>query len=196
MARAVRSIAAHVADQRSCGEFQGVYLVDSVALEELEMTLLASLPSGDRLEGLDVPADERCQRNGVVLPAAWHGLVFELHFAVLGPACGGRTLRKSPVLLPDQRSPFANAKLPGMPENTAETPDAKTPINVGVSADCSREKLDRRISVAPMMDWTDEVNLTNKIISLRGAKKSCLLYVSSGFRCRAGARLPGVALPW
>src|SRR5271165_2463767 len=100
-AHAVRSTAAHVADQRRRGEFQCVYLADSVSLEELEMTLLASLPFGNRLEGLDVPADERCQRDGVVLPAAWHSLVFELHFAVLGPACGSRTLRKSPVLLLD-----------------------------------------------------------------------------------------------
>ena len=34
-ARAVRSTAAHVANQSRRGEFQGVYLADSVALEEL-----------------------------------------------------------------------------------------------------------------------------------------------------------------
>ena len=63
-------------------------------------------------------------------------------------------------------------KLPGMPINPAETPDSKMPIIVGISADVSREKLDRRVSVAPMMDWTDQVNLTNKIINLGTAKKA------------------------
>jgi hypothetical protein len=106
-----------------------------------------------------------------------------------------QTLRGQGILDP-YMTPFANAKLPGMPINPAETPGSEMPTKPGVSADFSREKLDRRVSVAPMMDWTDEVNLGNKIIILRGAKKSCLLYVSSGFRCRAGARLPGVALPW
>jgi hypothetical protein len=73
-----------------------------------------------------------------------------------------------------------------MPINPAETRSAEKPTEIGISDGFPRGKLDRRISVAPMMDGTDEVNLTNKIISLRGAKKSCLLYVSSGFRCRAG----------
>jgi len=47
------------------------------------MTLLASLPFGDRLERLDVPADERCKRHRPALLAARHALVFELHFVVL-----------------------------------------------------------------------------------------------------------------
>jgi hypothetical protein len=106
---AVRTTAAHVANQRRRGEFEGIYLTDLVVFEELEMALLASLPFGNRLEGLDVPADERGQRNGHVLHPPGHGLVFELHFAVLGPACGRGTLRKSPVLLLDQRSAFPDA---------------------------------------------------------------------------------------
>jgi hypothetical protein len=69
-----------------------------------------------------------------------------------------------------------------MPKNTAETPNSKMPINIGVSADLSREKLDRRISVAPMMDWTDEVNLLNEIIKLGALKMACRLYVSSTIR--------------
>jgi hypothetical protein len=39
--------------------------------------------------------------------------------------------------------------------------------------------MDRRISVAPMMDWTDETNPSNKIIALRSPRKACHLYVSS-----------------
>src|SRR5580698_4471353 len=100
---AVGSTAAHVANQRRGGEFQGIYLTDRVAFEELEVALLASLPFGNRLEGLNVPADERCQRNGLVLPAAWHSLVFELHFAVLGPTGGRGPMSESPGLLMNDR---------------------------------------------------------------------------------------------
>ena len=75
-----------------------------------------------------------------------------------------------------------------MANNPAETPESKLPINVGVSADFSREKLDRRVSVAPMMDWTDEVNLTNKIINLGEAKMACLLYVASPSTSRDSVR--------
>src|SRR5262249_27659920 len=47
----------------------------------------------------------------------------------------------------------ANAKLPGMPTNPAETPDSAKAEKIGLSDDFAREKIDRRISVAPMMDW-------------------------------------------
>jgi hypothetical protein len=43
-----------------------------------------------------------------------------------------------------------------MPQNPVETPNAGMPIKIGISDDFSREKIDRRISVAPMMDWSDE----------------------------------------
>src|SRR5260221_13523291 len=66
----------------------------------------------------------------------------------------------------------ATRKLPGMPTNTAETPDSKKPINVGVSAEFSERKLDRRISVAPMMDWTDR----HCRYFLRGFSPDVLLY--------------------
>jgi hypothetical protein len=43
-----------------------------------------------------------------------------------------------------------------MPTNPAGTPDSGKPEKTGVSDDFSRGRIDRRISVAPMMDWTDE----------------------------------------
>jgi hypothetical protein len=43
-----------------------------------------------------------------------------------------------------------------MPRNPAETPGAETPAKIGVSSDKKPAKIDRRISVAPMMDWTDD----------------------------------------
>jgi hypothetical protein len=44
-----------------------------------------------------------------------------------------------------------------MPTNPAETPDSEKPAKIGLSDDVSREKIDRRISVAPIMEWSDEV---------------------------------------
>ena len=50
----------------------------------------------------------------------------------------------------------ATAKLPAMPTNPTETPESSKPPKIGLSDDFPREKLDRQVSVAPMMDWTDE----------------------------------------
>ena len=66
----------------------------------------------------------------------------------------------------------ANAKLPGMPTNPAETPDSEKPAKIGISDDFSRKKIDRRISVAPMMDWTDR----HCRFFLRGFSPAMLLY--------------------
>lgn len=49
----------------------------------------------------------------------------------------------------------ANDKLPEMPENAAGTTEPREPEKIGSSDDFSRGKIDRRVSVAPMMDWTD-----------------------------------------
>jgi hypothetical protein len=57
-----------------------------------------------------------------------------------------------------------------MPINPAGTRSTEKPTETGISDGFSRGKLDRRISVAPMMDWTDEVNLANKTINLGTAK--------------------------
>jgi hypothetical protein len=66
-----------------------------------------------------------------------------------------------------------------MPTDPAATPGLEIPIKAGVSDDFSPRKLDRRISVASMMDWIDEANPFNKIINLGAAKMACLLYVPS-----------------
>ena len=59
-----------------------------------------------------------------------------------------------------------------MPPNPAETPDSGKPAKIGLSDDISREKIDRRISVAPMMDWTDR----HCRYFLRGFSPAVLLY--------------------
>src|SRR6516162_5530744 len=59
-----------------------------------------------------------------------------------------------------------------MPTNSAETPDAGKPAKISLSDDFPREKIDRRISVAPMMDWTDR----HCRFFLRGFSPTVLLY--------------------
>jgi hypothetical protein len=75
----------------------------------------------------------------------------------------------------------ATDKLPGMPTNPAETPESAKPKKLGLSDDFSREKIDRRISVAPMMDWTDDRQTALPIRRLQTSADACLLYVSSNF---------------
>src|SRR5215813_9340992 len=59
-----------------------------------------------------------------------------------------------------------------MPTNPAETTDSGEPKKIGLSDDFSREKIERRISVAPMMDWTDR----HCRYFLRGFASDTLLY--------------------
>jgi hypothetical protein len=49
----------------------------------------------------------------------------------------------------------APARLIHMPRNPAETPHPQTPIKLGISSDQEAEKIDPRISVAPMMDCVE-----------------------------------------
>jgi tRNA-dihydrouridine synthase A len=59
-----------------------------------------------------------------------------------------------------------------MPTNPAETPEAQEPAKKPVSNDFSRGNIDRRVSVAPMMDWTDR----HCRYFLRGFSPGVLLY--------------------
>jgi tRNA-dihydrouridine synthase A len=59
-----------------------------------------------------------------------------------------------------------------MPTNSAETPDSAKPAKIGLSDDFPRGEIDRRISVAPMMDWTDR----HCRFFLRGCAPNVLLY--------------------
>src|SRR5690348_5838258 len=59
-----------------------------------------------------------------------------------------------------------------MAKNPSETPNAEMPLKKGISDDFSRGKIDRRISVAPMMDWTDR----HCRFFLRGFSPDVLLY--------------------
>jgi len=59
-----------------------------------------------------------------------------------------------------------------MAKNPAETPHASKPTEIGKNADKSAGIVDRRISVAPMMDWTDR----HCRYFLRGFAPDVLLY--------------------
>jgi hypothetical protein len=66
-----------------------------------------------------------------------------------------------------------------MPQNPAETPASEKPKEIGISHRKSAGMIDRRISVAPMMDWTDDLQTALLLKVLRRPENPCLLYVSS-----------------
>jgi len=55
---------------------------------------------------------------------------------------------------------FRNSKLPEISSNHAETPRVENAGKIGISVEKSSKILDRRISVAPMMDWTDALAIS------------------------------------
>jgi tRNA-dihydrouridine synthase A len=59
-----------------------------------------------------------------------------------------------------------------MPNNPAETPQVEKTTKTGISSEKSSDLIDRRISVAPMMDWTDR----HCRYFLRGFSPRVLLY--------------------
>ena len=64
----------------------------------------------------------------------------------------------------------ATHELSAMPGDRAETPESERPIRAGASAYPVREKLDRRVSVAAMMDWTDWFHRANETMNLNAAE--------------------------
>jgi tRNA-dihydrouridine synthase A len=59
-----------------------------------------------------------------------------------------------------------------MPTNPAETPQSRKPEKPGLSPEPAAAKIDRRVAVAPMMDWTDR----HCRYFLRGFAPGVLLY--------------------
>lgn len=51
--------------------------------------------------------------------------------------------------------PSATHKLPGIRRTPAEMPRMENTGKIGISSEKLRASMDRRVSVAPMMDWTD-----------------------------------------
>jgi len=65
-----------------------------------------------------------------------------------------------------------NSKLPEIRRNAAETSQVKDTTKTGISVEKMSSSIDRRISVAPMMDWTDR----HCRYFLRGFAPDTLLY--------------------
>jgi hypothetical protein len=53
----------------------------------------------------------------------------------------------------------ATDKRPRMARNPAGTPSMESTGEIGISSEQKAVRIDRRVSVAPVMDWTDEVRL-------------------------------------
>lgn len=88
----------------------------------------------------------------------------------------------------------ATDKLPGIRRNSPETPRVENTAKIGIFVEKSAATIDRRVSVAPMMDWTDCPRIRFSIKALGRSRAPCLLYVSSnGKYCRRTCPgLPGV----
>jgi hypothetical protein len=86
----------------------------------------------------------------------------------------------------------ATAKLPATRRNPAETRSMESPGKIAISPDQKAAKLDRRVSVAPMMDWTDDRQTSLYVRLLRSLGNACLLYVSSsrGSKAQVCGNLP------
>jgi hypothetical protein len=63
------------------------------------------------------------------------------------------------------------------------------------AADRGRQSIARKISVAPMMDWTDDVETSLPVKRLQMAEEACLLYVSSALRRFTSSSSPNLPLP-
>ena len=77
---------AHMIDQRGGRQGECVALAERVALQELEVSLFASLPLRNGFKGVDVPADELGERGCTVLNARERGRIFQGNLAVLWPS--------------------------------------------------------------------------------------------------------------
>lgn len=85
---------ANVIDQNRRGQSHRIALADSVFLQELQMSLLCSLPIGNLLETVDVPLYKLGQSRISVLRLHHRRGVLKLNLAVLRPARSCRAIRK------------------------------------------------------------------------------------------------------
>ena len=73
-----------------------------------------------------------------------------------------------------------------MQSHSTETPESEDTGKAGVFLETVTATVDRKISVAPMLDWTDDQQRALSIRCLGVSRNACLLYVSSalrGFTC-------------
>ena len=75
----------------------------------------------------------------------------------------------------------ADGKLHRIHRNSAETPRMKNTAKQAILVEKGSAISDRRVAVAPMMDWTDEGESAKQLNDLLPPEESCRLYVSSNF---------------
>ena len=90
-------------DQFRGGQGEGVALAERVALEELQMRLLAPLPLRDALKIVDVPADELGERGRPLLDARERRWILKHDLTVFRPADGRGTVREGSGFLVNDR---------------------------------------------------------------------------------------------
>lgn len=100
----------HMPNKVSGCQIERIGFAERVALQVFQMGLLTTLPARDRLEGVDVPADQLGQSKFALLDAHQGCRFFERHFTVLGPAQRRRAMRKGTTFLMQNRcaAPYAN----------------------------------------------------------------------------------------
>jgi hypothetical protein len=102
----LRTARLYMSDQVRGGEGMRNGLAERMPLQELQMGLLASLPARNRLEGIDVPADQFCEGRGDLPQPSQLRRVFERNLAMPGPTHGCRAVGKCPAF-PMQDLPLA-----------------------------------------------------------------------------------------
>lgn len=102
-AGAVGAARLNVPNKLTGGQLDGIGLAERVALQEFQMGLLAALPARDRLECIDVPADQLGDGGRAVLYANQGCRVFKRDFAVFCPSLGRGAMIERFALLVQHR---------------------------------------------------------------------------------------------
>jgi hypothetical protein len=98
-----------VIDQHRGSQVQGIRLAERMALQEFEMGLLTAPPLGDRLERLDIPADQLGERGRSLLLSDKGGGILKRNLAMLSPAQCRSSMRESLAFPVNDRRTAADA---------------------------------------------------------------------------------------
>lgn len=106
---AVRTARLYMPNKVGGREGERIGFAERMPLQEFQMSLFASLPARDRLERVDVPADQFCERRCAEPLASQLRWIFERDFAVLCPAQRRGAMREGSTLLMQHRRAAADA---------------------------------------------------------------------------------------
>jgi hypothetical protein len=90
-------------DQRRGRQGECVALAERMALQQLQVSLLAPLPLRDGFKRVDVPADELGERGCTVLNTRERGRILQDNLAVFCPTeCGGSMRERAALTVEDR----------------------------------------------------------------------------------------------